>query len=282
MSPYKNYASAALQILAACCLLTATVALAEETSPVKLFLLGGQSNMEGCGVTSELPEPYRTPPENVTIWDNKKSHWGALGKDTTAIARDKLFGPEIAFSHQLSKFYPSHTIGIIKTAAGGTKLHTQWLPGKVMYRHFITNMDNAMRDLEKSQTPYEIAGMLWMQGESDSETTEMANAYEANLKTMIADVRKQTEKKKLPFVMGRISSSLLKETPWAFDHAKIVQKAQETVAAQDMHTFIINTDNLSTLKDNTHFDTKAQLKLGTQMAEIMIEELKTKANVAKE
>ncbi len=36
---------------------------------------------------------------------------------------------------------------------------------------------------------------------------------------------------------------------------------------------IINTDKLSTLEDNTHFDTKAQIKLGKEMARIMIKEL---------
>lgn len=270
-----------MQMCALCFLLSGAVALAEETKPVKLFLLGGQSNMDGCGKSNELPDVYKKPPANVQIWDNKTKLWVELGKDSTAIARHEQFGPELAFAHRLSKVYPDHTISIMKTSAGGTKLHTQWLPGKGMHRVFIRNMNNAIADLEKSKTPYEIAGMLWMQGESDSETTEMANAYEENLKALIADVRKQTKQDELPFVMGRISSSLLKKTPWVFDHAKIVQKAQETVAAQDMHTFIVNTDDLSTLKDNTHFDTESQLKLGGQMARIMIKQMKKGTNKSK-
>ncbi|MCP4455535.1 MAG: sialate O-acetylesterase, partial [Planctomycetes bacterium] len=193
------------------------------------------------------PEPFKTHPANVKIWDNKEKRWVTLGQDSTAIARHELFGPEIAFGHALSKAYPSHRICIIKTAAGGTKLHTQWQPGMVMYRRLILNMNNALRDLEASNTPCDIAGMLWMQGESDSETTEMAHAYEANLRSLIADVRTQTKNASLPFVMGRISSSLLKETPWNFDQARIVQAAQEAAAAQDAHTYIINTDDLSTL-----------------------------------
>ena len=198
----------------------------------------------------------------------------ALGTDSTAKARRQLFGPEMAFSRRLAKAYPDHTIGLVKTAAGGTKLHTQWVPNKVMYRRFILNMNNALSDLKASKTDCDIAGMLWMQGESDSGTTEMANAYEANLRALIADVRTQTKQSALPFVMGRISSSLLKKTPWNFDHAKIVQQAQEAVAAQDARTYIVNTDDLSTLKDNTHFDTPAQLELGDRMAAIMIEALK--------
>ena len=273
MFPFKNVSSITLRILVLCCLLSGAAALAEGTKPVKLFLLGGQSNMEGCGKSSELPDAFRTPPGNVRIWDNKKCLWVALGKDSTAIARNELFGPEVAFAYRLSKIWPDHRIGIVKTAAGGTKLHTQWLPGKWMYQRFILNFSKAVHDLEQSNTDYEIAGMLWMQGESDSETTEMANAYEHNLTTLIEDVRNQTKQGNLPFVMGRISSSLLKKTPWVFDHARIVQTAQETVAAQDDQVFIVNTDELSTLKDNTHFDTRAQLKLGDAMADFMIQAL---------
>ena len=120
-----------------------------------------------------------------------------------------------------------------------------------------------------------------MQGESDSETVEMAEAYEANLKLLVAGVRKDTGQADLPIVMGRISSSLLKKTPWNFDQAKTVQAAQEAVAAQDKQVHIINTDQLSTQKDNTHFDTKAQLTLGGQMAGIMIRVLSKEAKPPK-
>lgn len=246
-----------------------------RSKPCKLFLLGGQSNMDGCGRGEDLPKPYQSPPANVVTWDNRKQCWVPLTKDSMAIARHQQFGPEMAFAHRLAKAYPGQTIAITKTSAGGTKLHTQWVPGKVMYRRFIQNFRNATKQLEGAGVDYEIGGMLWMQGESDSETIEMANAYEENLKRLVADVRKQTNHDTLPIVMGRISSSLLEKTPWNFDHARIVQAAQEAIAAEDGHVYIINTDELSTLKDNTHFDTEAQLTLGGQMGDIMLRALLT-------
>jgi len=238
--------------------------------PVKLFLLGGQSNMDGCGQTEELPEAYQTHPANIVTWDNQKKTWVPLTTDSMSLARRHQFGPELAFSHLLAKAFPDHTIAIAKTSAGGTKLHTQWVPGKGMYQRFMSNVGNARAQLEEAGVDYEIGGMLWMQGESDSETVEMAEAYEANLKLLIADVRKQTGQAELPFVMGRISSSLLKKTPWNFDQARTVQAAQEAVAAEDKQVHIIHTDALTTKKDNTHFDTKAQLTLGKQMAEVIL------------
>lgn len=44
-------------------------AMAAE-KPVKLFLLGGRSNMDGCGRWNELPENLKQTPANVRIWDN--------------------------------------------------------------------------------------------------------------------------------------------------------------------------------------------------------------------
>ncbi len=249
---------------------TPVVAVDLGKRPVKLFLLGGQSNMDGCGRGEELPAMFRSHPKNVVTWDNQKKLWVELTKDSMATARRQQFGPEMAFAHRLAKTYPNHTIAISKTSAGGTKLHTQWVPGKGMYQRFIRNFRNAIAHLKEAGLEYEVSGMLWMQGESDSETVEMAGAYEENLKLLIADVRKQTGNARLPFVMGRISSSLLKKTPWNFDQAETVQEAQEAVAGQDGNVHIINTDKLSTRKDNTHFDTKAQLTLGGQMAGIMI------------
>jgi hypothetical protein len=84
---------------------------------------------------------------------------------------------------------------------------------------------------------------------------------------------KKTGKPHLPVVMGRISSSLLKETPWVFDHCPIVQKAQEAVAAKDPETWLVQTDDLTTLKDNTHFDTAGQTTLGERMAAEMLKAL---------
>jgi len=245
-----------------------------KVRPVKIFLLGGQSNMDGCGISEELTDTYKVHPENTMTWDNKKETWVPLGTDSFAERRKYKFGPEIAFSHLLAKKYPNYTIAVVKTSGGGTKLWKHWLPEQAMYKRFLANMENALQQLGDSGVTYEICGMLWMQGESDAETIEWANAYENNLKILFDDVRIQTQKEDLPIVMGRISIGLLRETPWPFDHTKIVQKAQENVAAEDENVFIINTDKLKTLKDNTHFNSEAQIWLGEKMGKIMLKEIK--------
>jgi len=249
-----------------------SIAQTAGTRPVKLFILGGQSNMDGCGLSEELPEAYSTPPKNSMTWDNKKNQWVSLGTDSFAERRRFQFGPEIAFTAVLAKKFPDRTIAIVKTSGGGTKLWKHWLPDQPMYSRFLKNMENAIENLKAKGTPFEICGMLWMQGESDAEFLDWANAYEDNLKVLFEDVRLQTEKKDLPIVMGRISIGLLRKTPWNFDFTTVVQEAQENVSNQDKNVFIINTDKLKTLKDNTHFNTEAQIWLGKKMGKLMLKQ----------
>ncbi len=246
----------------------------KETRPVKIFILGGQSNMDGCGLAEELPVAYAKPPENSMTWDNKKNEWTRLGTDSFAERREFKFGPEIAFAKVLAKKFPDHTIAIVKTSGGGTKLWKHWLPDQPMYIRFLKNFENAIESLETKGTPFEISGMLWMQGESDAEFLDWANAYEDNLKVLFEAVRLQTGKKELPIVMGRISIGLLRKTPWNFDFTPVVQEAQDIVSSQDKNVYIINTDKLKTLKDNTHFNTEAQIWLGKKMGKIMLKALK--------
>lgn len=249
---------------------TACIGQIDSSRPVKVFILGGQSNMDGTGRAAGLPEKYVLPPENSMTWDNKKKMWVALGTDSFAERRKFKFGPEIAFTHLLAKKYPKHTIAIVKTSGGGTKLWKHWLPGKPMYTRFLKNMEHALTDLENQGMEYDVCGMLWMQGESDAEFLEWANAYEGNLKALFKDVRLRTGKKDLPIVMGRISIGLLRKTPWDFDFTKVVQGGQDRVAAEDKHVRIINTDKLETWEDNTHFNSESNIWLGKKMGRRML------------
>lgn len=255
-------------------LIGASASAAEK--PVMLFLLGGQSNMDGCGRWNELPETLRVTPANVRIWDNRTQEWKRIGEDSTAMARDLQFGPELLFSHRLSAAFPDQEIRLVKTSAGGTSLALGWLPEKKkMYARFITNYRNALADLRNAGHAVQTAGMLWMQGEGDSDAIDRAAAYKKNLETLLRDVREQSGNPKLPVVIGRISSGLLRKTPWNFEHAPIVQKAQEAVATEDPHTRLVRTDDLPTLKDNTHFNTSGQTTLGERMAAEMIKALQS-------
>ena len=75
----------------------------------RVFLLGGQSNMLGYGVNSDLNAPYNTALPAVRYWHNRK--WFDL---RPGFGRAGGFGPEVMFGHVLRKARQSHVI--IKTA----------------------------------------------------------------------------------------------------------------------------------------------------------------------
>jgi len=69
-----------------------------STRPVKVFLLGGQSNMDGCGKSEELPKTYKIHPDNIVTWDNEKKVWVALGEDSFA-ERSETWIEQVRWNH---------------------------------------------------------------------------------------------------------------------------------------------------------------------------------------
>ena len=174
----------------------------------------------------------------------------------------------------MTELYPADEIHLIKVARGGTPID-YWLPdanGKENgHTTLLTNLKNA---LEKVGGDYEIVGMFWMQGESDSKKQEDAEAYQKKLEQFIALMRKETGKPELPFVIGRISSRIIESKKFKMPFAKIVQSGQEAVAKNDKHAYVVNTDDLTQRDDFVHFDQAGQMGLGKRFGEAIIKALK--------
>lgn len=110
--------------------------------------------------------------------------------------------------------------------------------------------------------------------ESDSKKQEDAEAYQKKLEQFIALMPKETGKPELHFVIGRLSTRVLESPKFRFDHAKIVQSAQEAVAENDKNAYVIHTDDLSQRSDLVHFDQEGQMGLGKRFGEAMVNALK--------
>jgi hypothetical protein len=251
----------------------------------KVFILSGQSNMSGGGPV--VPEGLQFDPavgDKVRIWDasdawNKRGilgKWASLNEIQTIKKemRADLIGPEFGFAKAMSEFYPAEKIHLIKVAKGGTPINF-WLPdakGKANgHTQLLENLKNA---LEKIEGEYEIMGMLWMQGESDSKTQADAEAYQKKLEQLIALIRKETGKPELPVVIGRLSSKILESKKFKMPFVKIVQSGQEAVTKTDKNAFVIDTDDLSQRDDLVHYDQAGQLGLGKRFGEAMVKTLK--------
>ena len=236
----------------------------------KVFLLAGQSNMQGVGVAADLPAPYNAPQSNVKFWNNG---WvdlrGGFGYASG------YFGPEVTFGYTLAHtVFPNDNIYLVKCASGGSALADQakrWTTkgSGVCYNTFTSTVNAAMRNLRDAGLSPAIVGMIWMQGESDAVNHTYAAAYAANMTTFIAAVRSDFATPAMQFVAGRIMnySSYPFGTP--VDNA-LVRRALATVPGQVGHASWIDTDDLKVWphggNHEGHYSTQGQIDLGVRFA----------------
>ncbi len=229
-------------------------AKAELTPPTKqlrVYLLLGQSNMSGQGKVAELTASHKRLPKNVEIYLH-----GKLAK----IANLSKFGPEVAFAHSLAKKYPAALIRLIKFAPGGS-LMKDWT-SKARGKHYDT-LIKQVKKISQGKIP-KISGVLWMHGERDSKSVQLANHYKQSMQTFINMLQHDFHNKKIPFAIARIS------IPEAFRPAiPNIRAVQEEMAKSSPYIKMISTDDLSKTNDQVHFDTKGQLLLGKRFAQVM-------------
>ncbi|MFT4546941.1 MAG: hypothetical protein ACI9MB_000886, partial [Verrucomicrobiales bacterium] len=204
----------------------------QAAAPVKVFILAGQSNMEGAGrvdgdanrnegkgslsYLAEHDAKYRhlmdrsgkwVERDDVSIW-----YLGRKGKLGPGFgARSSSIGPELGFGHVIGEAFDEPVL-LIKTAWGGKSLQTDFRPpssgGEVgpfyteMLSHVKAVLDNLKKEFPEYKAGYEIAGFGWHQGWNDGCGMPATLEYEDNLANFIRDVRKDLGVEKLPFVIA--------------------------------------------------------------------------------
>ena len=130
------------------CLTGASVS-AEIDKPIKIFLLGVQSNMAGQlkEYWVELNSPDKDPFPQIQLWHNKRNQWGPL-------APTHRLGPEIGFGHAIAKAFPNEDVRLVKYAINGTALYNDWAPNNgPCYIGFMAAAQGALADLELTAGP---------------------------------------------------------------------------------------------------------------------------------
>ena len=249
--------------LLACCVLVCTLTGAGvSASDARVILLGGQSNMNGLGLSSGLTGDLALPLPAVQFWDS--SGGGFVDLAPGFGFNSTQFGPEIQFGHALADALPGEDIVLIKYAASGTDLENNWDPATgPEYTAFKNTVAAALAELDTQGVTYNIQAMLWTQGERDARQGFGPN-YESNLSAFIADVRSEYGSD-LPFLVSQLSSG---QTDLPALGLSQVRTAQANVAAGDPGTHLIVTDTFPLDHDgDLHFGTNGQLALGQAVAD---------------
>jgi len=260
-----------------------TAAFAFTQTPIKVFILAGQSNMSGWSPTTGLPANLTQQQSSVIIYADgeinasKAKQWLTLGPD---FGHDiGWFGPEVNFGKVMSDSTPGTgvTIALIKYAWGGTDLYNRWRPPSSggttgdLYTNMVSTIIAALAALPAQYTPT-IVGMIWMQGEQDGTNFGMSNAYETNLTNLIADARRQVSIPDLPFVAGMIRVA----PAWFF--ADIIRNAQTNVANKVVRTGVFDTQDLPYGADGYHYLTAGMVEVGRRFAITMLQVLNSAVN----
>ena len=234
---------------------------AVSSEKAKVFLLGGQSNMNGLGTNSELTSPYNAAQTNVAFWS--AGDWVDLAPGFGSDAN--YFGPEVSFGYTVKQALPTNDVYLVKHAVNGTALYNDWAPGSgPQYLGFMSTARSAIADLEAGKIDYEIAGMLWLQGESDALENQGA-AYETNLRNFIADMRTQFDSPELPFYMARV-----REFYGTAEQSGLVRTAQVVVAESTEFVEWFDTDSYNPLIEGGHYNTEGEINIGIDFANIYL------------
>jgi hypothetical protein len=266
-------------ITLAVCLLSRTYAEQpkESKKPVKVFLLAGQSNMEGQGVVSmDDPRDYNGGKGNLvnTMKDpkkarlykhlkNEKGEWvirddvkitfrdrsGGLTIGYTGYGGTSHIGPELQFGHVVGDYYEEPVL-LIKTAWGGKSLFKDFRPpssGGTLgesYKLMLEDVHKALDNMGKNFPDlagrrYEIAGFVWMQGWNDMCDPKAIPEYDKNLVSLVKDLRKEFKSPNLPVVIGELGNG----GPEASGNMAAFREAQKRGAEQiDNAAFVITHD----------------------------------------
>ena len=229
---------------------------------INAFLMMGQSNMSGRGALAELPEI-----NNPHVFVLRDEGWEiakepvVLDKSIAGAGMGTAFG---AYINALAGV----DVGLIPCSMGGSALD-EWQPGNELFEKAVEKSEAAIKSAR-------IGGILWHQGEHDSEHARLAYTYAERFEHMrdefermlrqITDEIGKTELvvSPLPMIAGELGE-YLKDFPTSKYHNEINRQLR-MASAQAPQYACVSAQGLEDRGDKLHFSAGAQRMLGLRYA----------------
>ena len=209
---------------------------------LKVFILAGQSNMEGFGFISEgkdgdldyaAKNEFKYLKDASGKWVERKDvfYYQKRGDNVKActLSVDNVkkvyrghpsIGPELTFGHVLGQHFDDEVL-LIKCAWGGQAIAATFRPPSsgpmadgnspeymgAKYRAVLSETKDVLDNLEKyfpaiKSKEYEIVGFFWHQGWNDGCVKAFIEEYETNMVNFVKDMRKDLKLPNLPFIIA--------------------------------------------------------------------------------
>ncbi len=260
--PLSRLMKSLLILTAAVLALSAPAPAAEK--PLRVFILTGQSNMEGKGSIQHLADLIADPATKAKYahlkdgdgWverpDVEIKFFDRRGPLTVGYAKpDNRIGPELGFGTVVGNALDEPVL-LIKAAWGGRSLAVDFRPpsagaGKFTQRDKETKelvplpaekYGTAYRDLVKEvkdtlatiDGEYTLSGLVFFQGFNDIINDAYTAEYGENLAHFVRDIRKDLGAPNLPIVIGELGQQGVEpEARYADKHFNF-RKIQKSVA----------------------------------------------------
>lgn len=237
----------------------------------KLFILTGQSNSLGTTNGGEADTSPGTDPADAHVkffwhnWAGPSTSLGDSGGDFTSLQSQQggyypgsvtHWGPEMHFGRMLYRA-GVRDFGIIKCSrgGGGNSLWSKSSSDHHMYSHVVNAVNTATASLTAAGDTFEIVGLLYLQGESDS--TAEASIAGTRIKELTDNLRADLPNAaNLHCVIGGIARPGATSDTVRAKHAAIADST-------DYIDYFTNLDlQTSTAPDNLHFNKAAKLTIG--------------------
>ncbi|MHC4504421.1 MAG: sialate O-acetylesterase, partial [Planctomycetota bacterium] len=250
--------------------------------PVRVYILAGQSNMVGPGSTTYIEEKHPelvAPREDVWCFFHKKK----IGPLAPGFGSHG-FGPELLFGHLVGDAVDQYVV-LIKSGTGGTTQHVHWRSpsaveragGKVgpLYKRLLRRAHDTIANLDEvfphgKGLGFELAGILWLQGENDScgmdkeRNVGLWTYYRDNLFDFIRDLRADLGVPDLPFIIGEINDSGVWDgSPQKPKGGPTVRAAQREAARKLKNVYVFETKDLD---PGYHYDSPSHVEIGRRYA----------------
>ena len=254
-----------------------------------LWVLAGQSNMEGVGNLTAVPQPIGAVHsfDMNDVWGIAKDplhalrsaadrvHWAKNNDgqqerltgealDQYTANRKKGAGPGLPFAISMYQ-RTGIPVGLVPCAHGGTSMD-QCDPAKKgdagdsLYGATIRRIQ---------AVGGKIKGILWYQGEAEA-SAKLAQVFQAKFENLIQSFRADTGQADLPFYYAQIGlhvSNSAAQLEW-----NAVQEAQRLVELKAPHTGMVAAIDVS-LDDQIHVSTGDQMRVGRRLAALAAHDL---------